>query len=328
MPKKIEISHKTIFFIAAFSIVLWLLFQIRQVLLGLFIALVLMSALNPFVRKLEKKKVPRFLAIIIIYLGVLLSFGIAIGGLVPSLLEQTTNLVNSVPEIFNQFKIFGLDEKTISSQIGQLSTVPVDLIRFLINIFSNIFEIFIVAVMTFYLLLERNNLDHYLEILFDENVKEHIMQIIDKIENRLGGWIRGQLMLMIITGVLAYLGFTIIGIKFSLPLAILAAVFEIIPGFGSTIAAIPAIVFGLTISSFHGLAVAAWIFLFQQLQNTIILPRIMKQVAGVNPLISIISLTVGLKLAGLGGAILAIPTYIILEVIASEISSSKKFKEG
>ncbi|MCL5090768.1 MAG: AI-2E family transporter, partial [Patescibacteria group bacterium] len=154
-----------------------------------------------------------------------------------------------------------------------------------------------------------------------------INAVIDKIEVRLGSWVRSELLLMTFVGLLSYLGFRLIGLSFALPLAILAFLLEIVPNIGPTIAAFPAILVGLTSSTWQALAVAVWAFVVQQIENSILVPRIMKKVAGVNPLVTIISLAIGFKLAGVGGAILAVPTYIVLETVALEISKTKKFRQ-
>jgi len=327
MPRKVEISYRTITFTTIFIICLWFLFQIRQIILGLFIAVIVVSALNPSVRKLESLKFPRWLAILIIYLGGFLFLGLGLAGIIPPLVDQTSTLINQIPEFFRQFKIMGIDEKLIASQFAQLTAVPSNMIKFLIGVFSNIVQIVALAVFTFYLLLERKNLDHYLAVLVGEEKGKEIEKVLNKVENRMGGWIRGELLLMTIVGILNYIGFRIIGIEFALPLAILAFLFEIIPNIGPTIAAFPAIIIGLTVSPFYALAAAGWCFLVQQLENTIFVPRIMKKVAGVNPLVSILSLAVGFKLAGVGGAMLAIPTFLTLQVVLGEVFTSKKFRE-
>lgn len=326
MPKKIEISYRTIIFIAVFILTLWLLFQIRDIILGLFIALILMSALNPFVKRLERLHLPRWLAILVIYLLIISAVVFSVGGVIPPLLDQTSTLINSVPGLFVQFKVLGIDEKMLASQLSQFTAIPANLMRFLFNIFSNIVAVFGLAMITFYLLLERKNLDHYLTVLFGEEKEKEIEHLIDKIEFRLGGWVRGQMLLMCIVGVLSYFGFRIIGLDFALPLAIIAFLLEIVPNIGPTLAAFPAVLIGLTISPWHALVVAGWAFLVQQVENTILVPRVMKQVCGVNPLVTIISLAVGFKLAGLGGVILAVPVYITLEVLVSELFSSRQFK--
>lgn len=326
MTKKIEISTKTIIFITVFVAVIWFIFQIKDILLGLFIALILMSCINPAVRKLERFKLPRWLAILFIYIFVILIIGLSLGWLVPPLIEQTTIFINNIPAFFQQFKIFGIDEKLIASQFAQFSSIPINLVKFLFDIFSNIAAIIALGVITFYLLLERKNLDRYLSLVLGVEKEKKIEIIINLIETRLGNWVRGELLLMMFVGTISYLGFLVIGIDYALPLALLAFLFEIIPNVGPTMAAIPAVIVGLTISPFHGLATAGWCFLVQQIENGILVPRIMKKVAGVNPLVSLLSLAVGFKLAGIGGAILAIPSYIIVEVIFSVLYPNR-FKQ-
>jgi predicted PurR-regulated permease PerM len=176
--------------------------------------------------------------------------------------------------------------------------------------------------------MERQNLDYYLTLLFGKGNEGKIESVINEIERRLGGWVRGEIVLMTFVGILSYIGFRIIGLRYALPLAILAFLLEIIPNVGPILAAFPAVLIGLTISPFHGVAAAALGFLVQQIENSILVPRVMKQTAGVNPLITILSLAVGFKLAGVGGAILAVPIFIVLEVVASAVSRSKRFNQA
>ena len=136
------------------------------------------------------------------------------------------------------------------------------------------------------------------------------------IENQLGGWVRGQLVLMLVIAVFTYIGFLLIGIPYALPLAILAGFLEILPNIGPTIAAVPAITIAY-ISSGPALAVVALLFsiLVQQLENNVIVPKVMRENANVNPLISIIAILIGLQLAGVVGALLAIPLYIVIRTV-------------
>lgn len=286
--------------------------------------MIVASSLNPLIKKLESKKFPRWLSIILLYLILLVVFGFAIGGLVPPLIDQTSNLISQIPGLFQQFKFLGIDENLIAGQLSTLTSVPANIFKFVSSLFSNILGILTLSVIIFYMLLQRNGLEKNLVVLFGEDKEKQIEKIITKIENQLGNWVRGELFLMLLVGVLNYIGFRIIGISFALPLAILAFFLEIIPNVGPTVAAFPAIIIGLTISPYHALATAGWCFLVQQLENTVLVPRIMKQVAGVNPLVSILSLAIGFKIAGIGGAILAIPTYIALRVIFKVFYSSRK----
>jgi len=328
MPKKIEISYKTVVFIAVFAAFIWFLFQIRSILLSVFIALILMSVINPLVRRLEGLKVKRSLSILIVYIGVLAMIILFIGAIVPPLIEQTANLINQIPSLLKQFKVLGIDEKLLATQLSQFTSLPANLVKLIVSLFSNVLAVIALLVITFYLLVERKNLEKYLILLFGEAKEKEIEGVLDQIEVRLGGWVRGELLLMLAIGIFSFLGYKIIGLNFALPLALLAFLLEVVPNFGPIIASIPAIIVGLTISPWHGIAVAGWVFLIQQVENSVLVPRIMKKAAGVNPLISIISLAIGFKLAGVGGALLAIPTYLALEVIITKIYSSKKFSES
>ncbi len=325
MPKKVEISYKTVIFVAVFTAFLWFMFQIRSILLSVFIAFILMSVLNPVVRRLQNQKIKRSLSILIVYIAVLLMIILVIAGIVPPLVDQTTNLINQIPNLLKQFKVLGIDEKLLATQLSQFASLPTNIVKLIISLFSNVLAVIALLIITFYLLVERKNLETNLILLFGEDKEKEIEGVLDQIEIRLGGWVRGQFLLMLMIGILSFLGYKIIGLNFALPLSLLAFLLEVVPNFGPVVASIPAIIVGLTISPWHGIAVAGWVFLIQQVENSLLVPRIMKKAAGVNPLISIISLAIGFKLAGVGGALLAIPTYLVLEVIITKIYSSKKF---
>lgn len=334
MPRTIEISHRTVVFTVLFLVLLWFLAEIWPILVGLFISVLLMTALNPIVDRLERLRIPRGLAIVLIYLGLLTVFVMGISGVVPPLIDQTSTLVNRLPQIFDELGVWlegvgisGVDGNLIASQISQVGTIPANLVRFTLALFSNLVAVFAVLIIAFYLLLERKNLENYLLILFGEGGEKRAKSFIDKLEAKLGGWVRGELTLMLIVGFMTYLGLRLLGIPFALPLAILAGILEIVPNIGPIISAVPAVVLGLTISPLMGLAVAALYFLVQQLENSIIVPKVMQKVVGVNPLVTIISLAIGFKLAGALGAILAVPIVLTIQVTAVEIFSSKRLQQ-
>jgi len=139
----------------------------------------------------------------------------------------------------------------------------------------------------------------------------------------LGSWARGEIILMFFVGLLIYIGLLILGIPFALPLAIIAGILEIVPVLGPNIAAIPAIVIGLTISPLMALAVAALCFLVQQLENYLLVPRIMEKSVGVNPIITLISLTIGYKMMGIVGIILSIPLFLTIKILVKEYFKGK-----
>jgi len=320
---RVEISHRTIIFTVLFVFLCWFLYQIRDVIMGLFIALVLVGVLNPTVEKLERWHLPRWLSALLLYLLVIILLGAILAGLIPPLLNQVGELTKSLPFLDHPIRILGIDaSQIIKEKLHQeIATFSTDLIKLTLNVFTNIISIFGILVISFYLLLEHKRLDRYLFSFFGQKGVARGRRIIFKLEQRLGGWIRAELLLMFIVGSLSYAGFLVLKLHFALALGILAGFLEIIPNVGPVLAAVPAIFFGLAISPLTALVVAAWCFLVQQLENNLIVPRVMNKVTGVNPVITLLILAIGVKLAGITGMIIAVPAYLILETLLAEWTS-------
>ena len=325
--QKIEISHRTIVFTVFFLAFLWLLVQIHQIILALFVAIILMAALNPLVDKLERLRLPRVLATLLIILSIIGGFSLALGLIISPLVEQTAILVSKLPRDLPYFRVFGFDASALLSQFVEFGRIPANLVKLTVGVFSNLVGVFAIFVIAFYLLLERKNLDKYLVMLFGEDEKVKAKTVIDKIEDKLGGWVRGQIVLMLIVGILDFIGLKFLGVEFALPIAILGGLLEIIPNIGPTVATVPAILAGLTVSLPHAAATAAWYFLVQQAENTIIVPKVMQKTTGVYPLVTILSLAAGFKLGGIIGAILAVPLVLALQVVLAEAFSLKRFSQ-
>lgn len=324
--KKVEISQKTVISLTFFLISIWFLFQIRDILLALFISLILVGATNPLVTRLEKKGTPRWLAIFSIYLLLLFTLILAGVGLVPPLVDQTGLLIQAILGLSDSLSFLGLSSEVVQAQLQSLGGLPSQIAKLAVSIFSNVATILGISVVTFYLLLEHKNLDQYLFSIFDFKKQKKAKAIIDTLEKKMGGWVRAQILLMTTIGFLSYLGFKLLRLKFALPLAILAGFLELIPNIGPTIAAIPAVIIGMMHSPLIGFLTLAWSLLIQQLENSLIVPKLMQKSVGVNPLVTILSLAIGFKLAGIKGAVLAIPVYLTVETLWFDRPFFKKTK--
>jgi len=321
--ERIEISHKTIIFTAVFLISLWFLYQIRSIILLLFIVVIFTAALTDLVDKIEKIGIPRTLAILIIYLVVIASLVGAIFLIFPPMIEQTGAFFKSLPKLFKETGLAEFIKPDLI--VSELSSLPGAVFKFILGAFSNLLSVFVVLVLTFYSLYEIKRLPQYLQALFaDKEKEEKILSVINKIQENIGSWVRGELILMIIVGVASYIGFKILGLEFALALAVIAGFLELIPNIGPTIAAIPAIIVGLSMSWPLGLGALLVSIIVQQLENHIIVPQIMKHVIGINPIVTILTLIIGYKLGGAGGAILSIPLLLTAKIILVELYLSKK----
>jgi predicted PurR-regulated permease PerM len=279
-----------------------------------------MTALNPAVNKLERIKLPRGFAIFIIFILVGVVIGLILSSIIPPLIEQTTTLAKNLAVSLPESELFQFDANFFASQIELISKNAVNVLKIAVGAFSNLLTLFTLIVFTFYLLLERKKLSQYLKLAFgDGDQEKKAEELIDAIEVKLGGWVRGELVLMLIVGLLSYLGLVLLHIPYALPLALLAGLLELIPNIGPTISAIPAIIVASTISLPVALGVLALYLAVQQLENNIIVPMVMRKSVGINPLVTLMSLMIGLTLGGVAGAILAVPTFITAQIIIVHI---------
>jgi len=325
MPHKIEISHKTIFFTAIFIGSVWFLYYIRDIVLQLFVAMILVSILNPFVVKLSKYKIPKPISILLSYILIFGFFALTVGAVLPPLIEQTTNLANGLLGYFMSSELSKyVNEDVVKQLMSQLGTVPSQVVKAGFSIFGNILNIFTVLIFAFYLLLIRDKFDSNLEFLFGKEKTKKVANFVNTLERKLGGWARGQLSLMVLIGVLSYIGFIILGIPYALPLALLAGILEIVPYVGPIIASVPVVILAFGISPFLGFAAIGLAILIQQLENYVFVPKIMEKSAGVSPIVTLVALAVGYRLAGVVGMIISIPIVIIIQTSFLPQSGSRE----
>ncbi len=316
MPRKIEISHRTVVFTVFFLIFVWILFRIREIILQFFLALVITAILNPTVTRLSKRKIPRGASVLVVYFILFGLVGLSIAALVPALIDQTTAFINNFPKVIENIGISGVVSDQIVQQfVTQLGRLPTQVAKLTVSVFSNLISLVGVLVFAFYLLSEREKLDDQLAELIGSKKRDLIEKNIKSIEDKLGSWARGQLTLMFVVGFANYIGLSLLGIPFALPLSVLAGLLEIVPYIGPVIAAIPAVLIGLGISPVMGFATAALAFLVQQLENYIFVPKIMEKSVGVHPVITLFSLAIGFKLLGIIGILVAVPIFITLQVL-------------
>lgn len=320
--KKIEISQKTIIFATSFILGLWFLYQVRNIVVLLFISFILMTAVNPLIRLAKKIKIPTIVVMLIVYFGLIGLISTVIASLVPAVVQQTKDITLNLPTYMHSLEdIFNaqFDPNIIG---GYLNSVPSNLLRIVAGTFSNIMNILAIFFMAYYLVLERPNLHKYLTRFFpNHNAEEKAENLIQTVEQQVGGWVRGELLLMAVIGVMTYVGLILLKVPYALPLSVLAGLLEAVPNLGPTIAAIPAIIIGLTISPVVGLGTLILSIVIQQLENNLIVPKIMQSATGTAPLVTIIVLLIGFTLGGIAGAVLSMPVYLTIQTVIKAFNS-------
>ncbi|MEK7634077.1 MAG: AI-2E family transporter [Patescibacteria group bacterium] len=318
MPQKVEISSKTIVFTVSFILLLGVIWLIKDLIFSLFIAFIIAGALRQPVNYLEKKKIPRSLASIVIYFififVIFYLFALIIPPLVGEIIVLFKNLPNIISKVFpNASSIFNFN--FLSNNIPSLANETISLIR---SAFSNVIFITSTLFFGFYFLLEKNLAQRLLGNFFDDIELDRINLISERAQQRMAGWFWGEIILMIAVGLLTYIGLSFMGIKYALALAVLSGLLEIVPNLGPITATVPAFFIGLSQSYFLGLSMIGLYLIVQQLENNLIVPIVMKKAVGIHPIITLIALVIGGKLAGIMGVLLAIPTTIFIETILIE----------
>lgn len=324
-PQRIEITLKTILLTLLTLASVGFLYFIRDVLFQIFISILIMAILNPTVTKLNKRKVPRVLSVFLVYVFVIAFIIFSVAIILPPLVDQTRSFVNSLPRYLEELSISPsvVDEvgRQFAQQAGIISSRA---LKIGVSIFSNIFAVITVFIIAFYLLVSRDKLHEQLKSILNKSQVEFVDNVLDGLENKLGGWARGQIILMFLVGLFNYIGLLLLGIPFALPLALIAGIFEIIPNIGPVLGAVPSVLVGFGISPVTGLAAAALGFLIQQVENYVFVPKVMEKSAGVSPVITLLALVVGFKVAGIVGAMISVPVVLTVEVVTREIVAFSK----
>jgi len=319
-PQRVEISFKTVFYSLAIILAAGVAWYLRDLIILLVICFIFMETLNPTINWLQRHKISRVLSIVIVYFLIFALMSIVVAVVLPVLIEQVASLVTALPGIVRNTSLFGTSAVDISNQLKILENLPGDIAKTVLSVFSNIFSLFLIMVITFYLLLERGNFDDYSIKIFGEKSKEKVKRILTQLEVRLGTWVNAEVILMLVVGIMSYVGYLVLGLSFALPLAIVAGFLEVVPNIGPVVSTVLSAVVGLTISPLTALLAIIWGIIVQQLENNLIVPKVMKSTVGLNPLITILLLATGAKLGGVTGAVLAIPVYLAVNVIVKVLN--------
>jgi len=326
-------------------IILFLLQQIKPILSTAFgflkavlapfvIALIISYVLNPIVRLLNERKVPRTAAVLLIYAVFITSVVVVVMNLTPMFVKQLGELNEHMPELTvrAQGLFDGLNEnrlvpESVRNGINNallkaedaLSTFISNLVNGIGSTINTLMVAFIVPFLAFYILKDYQLIEKTVLATVPRTHRRNAIKLVIDIDTALGNYIRGQFLVCLLVGLFAYLGYWLIGMPYALLLASIVAVFNIIPYLGPFFGAAPAIIMASTVSLKMVLLVVLVNFIVQILEGNVISPQVVGRTLHLHPLLIIFALLVGGKLAGIIGLILAVPVFAVLKVIVQHI---------
>ena len=334
----IDIPYESIFRVVFVLLVLFLLFYLRHIIFIVFIAVIAALIMNPAVDKMKAKKIPRVIGASILFSAALATLALFFYIIVPPLAKEISQLAAQFPVYMGNL---GIDYSTISEQqiddrlAGPIQEILVEASKFLKNttavILSKIFEflggvlsVVMIAVISFYLVIEKKGIEKFVKAVIPHEFQPRSLKIIKKIEVKLGKWFIGQLFLGFVVGLVTFIGLSILGVPYAMVLAIIAGFMELIPYLGPILASIPALIIALTISPSLFLLTLLLYFLIQEIENYVLVPKVMQKSVGLHPVVIIVAMLVGYKFAEIPGVILSVPIATIASIILEDLYGSKQ----
>ncbi len=327
---ELKISTGSIIRVLVVGVLAYALFLLRDLLLVLVVSVVIAAAVDPLTRWLKRLRIPRVPAVLLIYLA---AFGL-IAGLLPffiapalaeliTLLSTLPDRLESLPlsaglvDWFNSFSS-GLSLTDLPAGVREsVAGVSRNLLQTASTIFGGFFSFVMIVVLSFYLAVQQNGIENFLRIIAPLGRERYVVDLWRRAEKKIGFWMQGQLLLGLLVGIIVYLGLTILGVRYALVLALLAAVFELIPIFGPVLAAVPAAATAFAEDLTLGFLVVGLYIIIQQFENHLLHPLVVKKMVGVPAIVAILALIIGAQLAGFLGIIVAVPlATVALEILA------------
>lgn len=317
-------------FLAAllFLLIAWIVVELREILVLIFISFIIMAALYPSVLTLKKRGIPNTVAVFITYITTLALLVVLVFPLFPFFVSQIQSLFESFPRYINEsarLLNINIESDQLRSVItDEFAAIGKNIFSVTSRVFGGLFSVLTVIVVSFYLMLDYKRIEKSIVGLFPKKDQEKAVELIKHVQEKLGAWLRGQLTLSIFIASLTWIVLTALGLSFALPLALIAGILEIVPTIGPIISAIPAIIVALSVSPTMALIVAGVYLGIQLIENNFLVPKIMQKAVGLNPIIVILLVITGAKVMGITGALLAIPFVSMLVVIAKGIKNNSE----
>jgi len=332
---------ETVLTIAGTGTVLAALWAAREALMLVYVSALIAMGFAPIVVVIEqrhatgRRKVPRWLAILLIYLTILAVIVLVGLMIIPPLVAQAESLWTKLPGEFNKLQNFLIQHKLMTHRVtleeavqnapsGASGNAVGTVLVAISSVIGGLFRLITILILTFYLLIEANAMFEYFARFLPTSRRADVALAAREAVTKVSAWLRAQFVLAGVMGVFAAIGLWFMGVPYFYVIALIAAIGETIPIVGPVIGGVTAVAVAITVSPRLALTVGLYFLVLHQLEANVLVPKIMERRVGVSPVAVMIALLIGGALWGLVGAILAIPTAAILSVIVEEFAASRE----
>jgi predicted PurR-regulated permease PerM len=336
---------QTVLTVAGVAILIAVVWEAREALMLVYVSALIAMGFSPLVTLIERprpgngrRRVPRWLAILVIYaaiVAVIVVLGLMI---IPPLVAQGESLWARMPAEFNRLQAFliryklmthrvTLEEAVQSAPSGTSGNAVGTVLVAISGLIGGIFGLITILILTFYLLIEAASMFEYLVRFVPAGRRDDVAVAARQAVVKVSAWLRAQFVLAGVMGTFTAVGLGLMGVPYFYVIALIAAVGETIPIVGPVIGGICAIGVAITVSTKLAVMVGAYFLVLHQLEANILVPKIMERNVGVSPVAVMIALLIGGALWGLAGAILAIPTVAIMSVIVEELAVAQDARD-
>ncbi len=336
MQKEIifNISFKAIIKILLAILFLLFLYLIRDILLLVFVVLIVVAGLGPTLIYFDKYKIPRWLSVTIVYILILAFLVLLFFLIIPPVIEQSSLLIKNIPFIIEKLPSsisefisnnYATETEKFFSLSENLKNISNSVMEYTFTFFGSVSDFVLISIISFYLLLKQEAVEETFFSFFPDRKKEHMNKIYNKINQKLGKWIRSRVLLSFIITIITFIVLSLINVPYAMMLAVLAGILDIVPIIGPVFTGLVIGIIAYTTGSvwLAGLSVILFTLIIQFADN-FIAPKLMGKAIGLSPVIIIIVFTIGAKLGGIIGAVLAIPFAAGIYVLIEEWESFKK----
>lgn len=332
MEYKLDNSTKIILRVVVILLALGFLWLIRDIVIVVLLGLVLASALEPMAEYFTRYKIPRFVSVLATYIVVIGLFASVVALMAPLVADQARVLAANLPSLAVELQarypnltlLFGgANLASIVDALLSNSGFGSNLFDRTLGLFNGLVALVTVLVISFYLVAADRGMKKFISDIVPTQYQPTTVRLIAKIQRKMGLWVVGQFILSVFIFALTYIGLSLLGVEYALVLALIAGLLEVVPYIGPFVAAIPAVFFALIQSPPLVIGVIILYILIQKTEGYVLVPKIMEKTVGTSPLVVLLALLIGFKLAGILGILLAVPLAGAITVVIQEFFHEK-----